>query len=141
MYGQMLVEVRLNSRIGRNYMKLNTKAYAITFGVFWGLAVFAFTWGRILMEGRSNRETLLGEFYRGYRLTPLGSLAGLAWGFADGFFGGLLFAWMYNRLSERLNGAERLKQKDKEHHRQHHRQPDHGPWLYALMHRVPGIHA
>ena len=41
--------------------------------------------------------------YRGYTVTPIGSLIGLVWALVDGFIGGAIFAWVYNRIAERLN--------------------------------------
>ncbi|MHB9029913.1 MAG: bacteriophage holin [Candidatus Latescibacterota bacterium] len=117
-------------------MKLNVKAFALTCSVLWGLGVFLATWVMIGLEGASGERTVLGKFYRGYRVTPLGSLIGLLWGLADGFVGGALFGWVYNRMLEYVKGN--VKEEKKHHHRP---VPDHAPWLYALAHRVPGIHA
>ena len=90
-------------------MRLNVKSFALTCGLVWGFGVMAFTWWRILFEGRSDKDdTLLGHIYRGYSITPLGSLFGFAWGFFDGLKGGLVFAWLYNRLAERLPMTIRL---------------------------------
>ena len=41
----------------------------------------------------------LGKFYIGSKVTPLGSLFGLPWAFADGAIGGAIFAWLYNLLA------------------------------------------
>jgi hypothetical protein len=40
--------------------------------------------------------------YRGYSITPLGSVVGLIWGFVDGLIGGAIFAWLYNIIAVRL---------------------------------------
>ena len=81
-------------------MKLNVKAFALTCSVLWGLGIFLVTWMIIGLEGASGERTVLGKVYRGYRVTPLGSLVGLLWGLADCFVGGALFAWVYNRMLE-----------------------------------------
>jgi hypothetical protein len=77
-------------------MKLNIAAFALTCAIFWGLGI---TWWLILREGPTGDLTLLGRIYPGYRLTYLGSLVGLGWGFLDGLIGGGVFAWLYNVLA------------------------------------------
>jgi len=42
---------------------------------------------------------LLGRIYRGYSLSPIGSVVGLVWAFFDGLVGGAIFAWLYNRFA------------------------------------------
>jgi hypothetical protein len=79
-------------------MKINVKAFAVTMGLWWGLGLFALTWWMILFQGATGDPTLVGEVYRGYNISPLGSLIGLAWGLADGFVGGAILAWLYNRV-------------------------------------------
>lgn len=80
-------------------MKINVKAFAMTTGVLWGLGVFLMTWYLILLEGASDDKLILGRFYLGYHVNPLGSLIGLAWALPDGFIGGAVFALLYNRLA------------------------------------------
>lgn len=80
-------------------MKLDLKAFALTCGLLWGVALFAITWWIIFFDGASDAPTLIGRVYRGYSITPIGSLVGLLWGLADGFGGGLCFAWVYNRFA------------------------------------------
>ncbi len=80
-------------------MKLNVRAFALTGGILWGIAVFLFTWWVIMFEGASGEPTVIGLLYRGYTLSPAGSVIGLVWGFFDGLIGGALFAWLYNRLA------------------------------------------
>lgn len=83
-------------------MKINVKAFAMTTGVLWGLGVFLMTWYLILLEGASDDELILGRFYLGYHVNPLGSLIGLAWALPDGFIGGAIFAWVYNRFAGKM---------------------------------------
>lgn len=80
-------------------MRLNVKAFALTCGIIWGLGVFVLTWWVIAFEGASGEPTLIGLIYRGYSLSPAGSLIGLVWAFFDGVIGGAIFAWLYNRLA------------------------------------------
>ena len=79
-------------------MKLDVKAFGLALGIIWGFGVFFATWWVIALDGASGTTTWLGHIYRGYNITALGSLIGLAWGFFDGLIGGVLFAWLYNML-------------------------------------------
>ena len=40
--------------------------------------------------------------YRGFNISPIGSVIGLIWAFADGAIGGAIFAWLYNLISSRF---------------------------------------
>ena len=82
-------------------MKLDVRAFAFTCALILGPGLFLLTWWIILFDGPSADPTLIGRFYRGYAVTPLGSVIGLAWGLADGLIGGAIFAWLYNRLLPR----------------------------------------
>lgn len=80
-------------------MKINIKAFALAAGLWWGLGMFALTWWMILFQGATGDPTVLGRVYRGYSLSPVGSLIGLVWGFVDGLVGGAILAWLYNNVS------------------------------------------
>jgi hypothetical protein len=90
--------------LGEESMKLDVKAFGITCGLVWGFGVFALTWWVMFFDGASDAPTVLGRLYRGYTMTPIGSLIGLVWALADGFAGGIVFAWLYNKLA-RVSGA------------------------------------
>lgn len=81
-------------------MKLNVKSFSLTSAIFLGLSVFLMTWWIIMFEGVSTDPTVLGRIYRGYKITPLGSLIGLVWGLGDGLVGGAIFAAIYNLFSK-----------------------------------------
>lgn len=83
-------------------MKLNVKAFALACGLLWAACLFLCTWWIILLDGSSADPTFIGRVYRGYAVTPLGSLIGLAWGLIDGAIGGAIFAWLYNTLVSKL---------------------------------------
>ena len=83
-------------------MKLNVKALALTAGLFWGLGIFCITWWIMLFDGATGEVTCLGLVYRGYCVSPLGSIIGLLWGFVDGLIGGAIFGWLYNLLVSRV---------------------------------------
>lgn len=79
-------------------MKLNIKAFALTAGLFAGVGLFLVTWWIIIFEGATHDPTIIGMVYRGYNISPLGSIIGLVWAFCDFFIGGAIFAWLYNLL-------------------------------------------
>ncbi len=82
-------------------MKLNIKAFALTSGLILGMALFLFTWWVIAFDGITGEVTLIGLLYRGYDISPLGSIIGLVCGFIDGAIFGGIFAWLYNLISAR----------------------------------------
>ncbi len=81
--------------------RLDIKAFALTCGLLWGIGLLVLTWWIIAFEGASGDPTFIGRVYRGYALTPLGSVIGAAYAFVDGLIGGAIFAWLYNRLTAR----------------------------------------
>lgn len=81
-------------------MKLNIKAFALTCGIFWGLGLFILTWWFIAFDGSTGEPTLIGRLYRGYTISPLGSVWGLFYAFVDGLIGGAVFAWLYNKIAD-----------------------------------------
>ena len=83
-------------------MKLNIRAFALSIGLFTGFGLFFITWWIILFDGATNQSTIIGMVYRGYCISPIGSVIGLIWGFFDGLIGGALFAWLYNLLSSKI---------------------------------------
>jgi len=83
-------------------MKLDVKAFAITCGLVWGLGLFCLTWWIIAFDGVTGETTLIGHIYRGFNISPIGSVIGLIWAFADGAIGGAIFAWLYNLISNRF---------------------------------------
>lgn len=82
-------------------MRLNVKAFALTCGLVWGLGLFLLTWWIIAFEGSTKEITLIGQVYRGFNISPLGSVIGLIWALADGTIGGAIFAWLYNLIAAR----------------------------------------
>lgn len=84
-------------------MRLNVKAFALACGLIWGFGVFIITWWIIAFEGATGEATLLGRLYRGYNISPVGSIVGFAWALVDGAIGGAVFAWLYNLLAARTS--------------------------------------
>jgi hypothetical protein len=87
-------------------MRLNVKAFALTCALVWGLGLFFLTWWVIAFDGASREITLVGRIYRGYTLSPMGSVVGLLWALADGLIGGAIFAWLYNALAGRMSHGQ-----------------------------------
>ncbi|MEJ2060510.1 MAG: bacteriophage holin [Gammaproteobacteria bacterium] len=82
-------------------MRFNIKAFALTCALVWGFGVFFLTWWIMAFDGATGQVTWLGQIYRGYNISPEGSLIGLIWAFFDGLVGGAVFAWLYNLLAGR----------------------------------------
>lgn len=82
-------------------MKLDVKAFALTCALIWGIGLFVLTWWVIAFEGSTGEVLFIGHVYRGYSISPLGSMIGLIWGFVDALIGGAIFAWLYNLLCGR----------------------------------------
>lgn len=87
-------------------MKFNIKAFALTCGLVWGFGIFFLTWWIIAFDGVTNEVTFIGRIYRGYSISPIGSLIGLLWAFFDGLIGGAMFAWLYNFISVRISNKK-----------------------------------
>ncbi len=87
-------------------MKLNVKAFGLAFGLWWGFGLFLLTWWIIAFEGATGEVTMIGRLYRGYTISPIGSVIGLVWAFFDGLVGGLIFAWLYNLLTGKEKKTE-----------------------------------
>lgn len=80
-------------------MKLNVKAFALAAGLVWGINWFGLTWWIMAFDGITREPTFIGLMYRGFTVSPVGSLVGLLYGFVDGFLIGLMVAWIYNKIS------------------------------------------
>lgn len=80
-------------------MRLRVMTLAWTCAIAWAFTLVVIAWWVIIVEGPNPDELLtVGHVYRGFNVTPLGSVFGLIWGFGDGFVGGLLFGWLYNLI-------------------------------------------
>ncbi len=88
-------------------MKLNIKAFALSCGLLWGFGLLFITWWIIAFDGATGEATLIGRVYRGYSLSPLGSLIGLAWALPDGMIGAAIFTWVYNLIHRPHNYTKR----------------------------------
>ncbi len=84
-------------------MKLDVRAFAVSCAFVWGFGVLLATWWIIAYDGPSDQATFLGSIYRGYTITPVGSLVGFVWAMIDGLIAGAIFALIYNWFSSRPN--------------------------------------
>ncbi len=82
-------------------MKLNVKAFALACGLVFGFGLFFLTWWIIAFDGATGEATFIGRLYRGYSISPVGSVVGLVWAFFDWLIGGAIFALLYNVIAER----------------------------------------
>ena len=87
-------------------MRINVKAFALTCGIVWGFGLFGLTWWVIAFDGITHETTLIGQLYRGYNISPLGSLVGLVWAFFDALIGGAIGAWLYNFIVTRFESKK-----------------------------------
>ncbi len=83
-------------------MKLNIRAFAVAFGLWWGVGIFLGTWWVIALSGATGEPTFLARIYIGYEISAPGSIIGFAWGVIDGLIAGAIFAWLYNTIAERF---------------------------------------
>jgi len=86
-------------------MKLNKNAFALALGIVWGVIVFLVTNIDLLRGGSGEHLSRLSQIYLGYRVSFLGSIIGLLWGFVTMSIAAWVAAWLYNRLSESLTTA------------------------------------
>jgi len=63
---------------------------SIAAGLVWGFNWFALTWWIMALDGITREATFIGLIYRGFTISPVGSLVGFLWGFVDGFLIGLI---------------------------------------------------
>jgi hypothetical protein len=87
-------------------VKLNVRAFALTSAILWGFGLFLVTWWIIVLDGATGDVTFIGRIYRGYSISPIGSVIGLVWGLVDAAIGGAIFAWLYNMFVSRFPSSE-----------------------------------
>jgi hypothetical protein len=78
--------------------RLNATILGIVLGLVFGLGLLIATLWLVVKGGPvvGPNLALLGEFFIGYSVTPLGSLVGFFYGFLTGFIIGFSIAAIYN---------------------------------------------
>jgi len=79
-------------------MSLNPKAFGLTAGIIWGLAVLVTTLISISTGYAKIFLNIIVSIYPGYSISPVGGIIGLIYGFADASIGFYIFARIYNWL-------------------------------------------
>lgn len=81
-------------------MRLNALIYGLVFGVFAGLALFLATNWLVIKGGAvvGPHLSLLAQYFPGYTVTFLGSLAGSVYAFVLAFLVAYFIARVYNRI-------------------------------------------
>jgi len=76
--------------VGIRILRLQAVVQGIVVGIMVGFAVFLATISLVVRGGAvvGPHLILLAQFFPGYRVTFVGSLIGLGWGFLYGFIGG-----------------------------------------------------
>ena len=79
-------------------VRLNSSVSGLVTGLVAGIGLFIATNWLVMKGGPvvGPHLSLLGQFFIGYRVTFVGSLVGLAYGFGCGFIAGSLVARLYN---------------------------------------------
>ena len=88
--------------------RLSALASGLVAGILGGAALFLATVWLVLKGGNpvGPHLALLGQFFVGYRVTAMGSVVGLAYGFVTGFAVFSSGAALYNWIAERREGGE-----------------------------------
>ena len=81
-------------------MKINTKALALSIGIFWSLASFLLTVWFLIMCYQGEHLSLLSAIYLGYSVSWTGAFVGLIYGFVYGLIAGALIGFFYNKFSK-----------------------------------------
>ena len=81
-------------------MKLNVKAFALTIGLVWAVALFLIILANLIWcEYGVALLDVVDSIYPGYhRGTTVGLIVGPLYGFVDAVVAGWIFAWLYNRF-------------------------------------------
>jgi hypothetical protein len=93
------------------FARLDPVAFGLAVGVICGLSILVASVALLVKGGDplGPRLALLGQYFIGYTLTPLGSLIGLVYGFALGFVLGWMGASLRNLCLAAYLHAIRLK--------------------------------
>ena len=93
-------DAAVEEELTRVFLRVDRVALGFATGVLGGVGLFVATLALVLMGGPVVGPTLglLGQYFPGYSVTPLGSAVGLLYGFISGFVSGWLFAVLRNAI-------------------------------------------
>ncbi|MGH7909117.1 MAG: bacteriophage holin [Thermodesulfobacteriota bacterium] len=80
--------------------QLDAKILGLTLGILFGVIIFIATNWLVIKGGNvvGAHLLLLSQFFIGYKVSFLGSIIGLGYGFIAGTIFGVLVGWIYNKL-------------------------------------------
>ncbi len=81
-------------------MKLNVKAFALTCGIIWGLAILLALGGFSPLEHSGTNISKLGKVYLGYSYCWIEGHCRSYLGLCRWIGFGPIFAWLYNKLAK-----------------------------------------
>ena len=80
-------------------MKLNVKAFALTVGLVWAVALFLVILANLFTGYGTAFLDVVDSIYPGYhRGATIGLIVGPLYGLVDGVVAAWIFAWIYNRF-------------------------------------------
>ena len=91
----------VENALARAFGKLDRRAFGVALGTVSGVVIFLATLFLVAKGGTGGAPVgphlaLLGQYFPGYHVTPVGSLVGLVYGFVAGFLVGTSFALLRN---------------------------------------------
>ena len=101
-----------DEKLFRAVLRLNVKILGLVLGLLFGLAIFIATNWLVIKGGHTTPSgeyvvgphlQLLSQFFIGYRVSFLGSIIGLFYGFALGTLCGSTIGWIYNKIVDFRN--------------------------------------
>jgi hypothetical protein len=81
-------------------LRLNGNILGIVLGILLGFGIFAATNFLVIKGGREvgPHLALLGQYFLGYKVTFVGSLIGMLYGFVTGYAAGRIIGFSYNAV-------------------------------------------
>jgi len=82
---------------------LNTKSFALSAGIIWGLVIFVTTIISVATGYGKPYLEAYGSLHPGYSISILGAFIGLVYAFICAFVGIYILIWLYNRFEKRFS--------------------------------------
>lgn len=94
----LLEEQAVEEALARIFTRLDRMAFGLSLGTVAGAVLFLGTLFLAIRgsDGMARNLRLLGQYFPGYRITPLGGMIGFVYAFASGFISGWFFAFLRN---------------------------------------------